>query len=376
MFIYFLCSMTQSIRSMFTFRIMTAQKIFTGLLVFLLFFLLISCDTTEPEAEPNIGIFPAENISAALNYAVKPNANGNHALLIWQNGELLVEKYSADFNGSIAHPIYSGTKSLAGIMAALAVRDGLFSFDSTLGELIESWDPESERGKVTIRELLNLTSGIKTAPIGSFLDQNRVLWLNAEMAYEKGTTFVYGPTPFYILTMIFIDTFSISPITYLNEELFTPLGLTPPIWGFNLENGNFPNLSFGVDYPALQWLQLGILLANKGTLNGIEILPENIFNELITPTDAASAYGITYWLNKELDPNSTFVNGIPGETGQNLQIRLISDRLPDDAFMKSGAFGQKLYVVPSLDLVIVRFGPSLVSGFSDYEFFEKLMKNI
>lgn len=358
---------------------MFGQKFCTRFLTLLLLVLLFSCDTVETEEDPKIGIFPPENITEALDYALRlsiPNSPGRHALLIWQNGELLVEEYRGNFNGSTPHPIYSGTKSLAGIMAALAVRDGLFSFETTLGELIESWDPESERGKITIRELLNLTSGIETAPISSLLDQSRDLWLNAEMAFEKGTTFVYGPTPFYILTMIFVDTFSINPINYLNEELFNPLGLTPPTWGFNLEDENLPNLAFGVSYPALQWLQLGLLLANKGTLDGVEILPESILNELITPTDAAPAYGITFWLNKEVDPNSTFAAGIPGETARNLQTRLISDRLPADAFMKSGAFGQKLYVIPSLDLVIVRYGPSLVSDFSDYEFFERLMKNI
>lgn len=373
--------MFQLNRSKFSFRNMTAQKICIQLLGFFLLFILISCDTTEPEADPDIGIFPAENITAALDYAIRTNTSGNHALLIWQNGELLVEEYrgevnGAAFNGNTPHPIYSGTKSLAGIMAGLAVRDGLFSFDSTLGELIESWDPDSERGKITIRELLNLTSGIETAPVASFLNQNREVWLNADMAFERGSTFVYGPTPFYILTMIFVDTFSISPVTYLNDQLFEPLGLTYPIWELNLFEENLPNLSFGANYPALQWLQLGVMLANKGTLNGVEILPEDIFNDLVTPTAAAPAYGVGFWLNRSIDPNSTFVGGIPGETGQNVQTRLISDRLPADAFMKSGAFGQKLYIIPSLDLVIVRYGPNIGSRYSDFEFFERLMKNI
>ena len=361
---------------MFTYRFMIPQKISTTLLLSLLFILLISCDTTETEADPDIGIFPAENITAAVDYAIRTNESYDYAILIWQNGELLVEEYNGELSGSTPHPIYSGTKSLAGIMAGLAVRDGLFSFDSTLGELIESWDPDSERGKITIRELLNLTSGVETAPVASFLNQNREVWLNADMAFERGSTFVYGPTPFYILTMIFVDTFSISPVTYLNNELFEPLGLTYPIWELNLFEENLPNLSFGANYPALQWLQLGAMLANKGTLNGVEILPEEIFNNLITPTTAAPAYGVGFWLNREVDPNSTFVGRIPGETGQNVQTRLISDRLPADAFMKSGAFGQKLYMIPSLDLVIVRYGPNFGSGYNDSEFFERLMKNI
>ena len=132
---------------------MISQRISTFAFAALLFLFLYSCDSTEPDLDPDIGIFPSENIAGALDYALNrsnTNDSGDYALLIWQNGELLVEEYRGNLNGSVPHPIYSGTKSLAGIMAALAVRDGLFSFDTTLGELIESWDPESERGKITI----------------------------------------------------------------------------------------------------------------------------------------------------------------------------------------------------------------------------------
>lgn len=358
---------------------MMLQRLSTFSLTSSLLILFISCDSTEPDLDPDIGIFPAENVAHAIDYALNrsnQNDSGDYALLIWQNGELLVEEYRGNLSGSIPHPIYSGTKSLAGILAALAVRDGLFSFDTTLGELIESWDPESERGKVTVRQLLNLTSGIETAPIGAFLDQSREKWLNAEMAFERGSRFVYGPTPFYILTMILTDTFSINIVEYLNEQLFAPLQLSTPEWDFNLFNENLPNLSFGVRYPAPQWLKLGLMLANNGSLNGVEILPSSILNELFTSALAAPAYGIGFWLNREVDPNSTFASGIPGETGRGIQSRLISDRLPVDAFMKSGAFGQKLYVIPSLELIIVRYGPFSVSDYRDSEFFERLMQNL
>lgn len=358
---------------------MTSQSFCTRALSFIFLLFLLSCDSTEPGLDPDIGIFPAENITGAIDYALNlsnSNDSGDYALLIWQNGELLVEEYRGTLSGSVPHPIYSGTKSLAGIMTALAVRDGLFSYDTTLGDLIESWDSDTERGKITIRQLLNLTSGIETAPIGAFLDQTRDTWLNAEMAFERGTRFVYGPTPFYIITMILADTFSINPIEYLYNELFTPLQLAAPGWDFNLFEENLPNLSFGARYPALEWLRLGRLLANFGTLDGVEILPESIFKALITPAETAPAYGITFWLNKEVDPDDSFAAGIPGETGRGLQKRLISDHLPADAFMKSGAFGQKLYIIPSLDLIIVRYGPPLVTGYSDREFFDRLMKNL
>ena len=338
--------------------------------LFLFVLILASCDSSSSDTSEQYGIFPAENLDRARNYAL---ADQNSALLIWHDGGLILEEYRFS-NPKTAHPIFSGTKSFAGILAAIAVRDGLFTFDTKLGDLIESWDPETERGSVTVRELLNLTSGIETAPVGAFQGQTPEVWLNAPMAFERGTTFVYGPTPFYLLANIFIDTFSINPANYLNEHLFDPLGLSRPVWQINLA-GSIPNLSFGAFYPAFDWLQIGLMLLNNGTLNGTTIIPPDIFSELLQPGYAAPAYGITFWLNKPVVPGTDFYNRLPGGTGISGDGFLISSAAPADTYMKSGAFGQKLYVIPSLDVVIVRFGP-VGEFFSDHQFFTRLMQGV
>lgn len=338
------------------------------------------CDTSSDSSDEFLGIFPEKNITEAYSYSAESNGN---ALLIWQDGELLFEEYEGqNFNGNSNHLLFSGSKSFTGILAALGVRDGYFTFDTTLSEFIEEWTPESERGSITIRQLLNLTSGIETFPIGQAPEYTE--WINADMEFERGSTFTYGPGPFIIFAHFFEQASGKDPLDYLDEELFTPLGTDRGFW---FEVDGRANFAYGASYTALNWLQIGILLANKGTIDGTEIIPESIFSELVTPSDAAPAYGITFWLNEMVDPESIFAERVPGSHGLFPSSRLISDAAPDDLFMKSGALGQKLYIIPSLNTVILRFGKlpdnSLTNppqnqpnSFSDHHFFSLLFNGV
>ncbi len=332
---------------------------------------LAGCSDSASDDQQLIGIFPAKNLEQARSYAV--TESGNSALLIWHDGELIMEEYNS-MDGQTYHPIFSGTKSLAGLMTALAIRDGHFTFDTPLSDLIEGWEPDTERGKITVAELLNLTSGLETAPVGAFQGQTPEVWLNTPMAFERGTTFVYGPTPFYLLAHIFMETLNINPVQYLNRELFDPLGLGHPQWQLYLP-GQIPNLSFGAEYTPADWLQLGLFLLNEGSLDGNTLIPQELFSRLLQPTNAAPNYGITFWLNRTISGHKKIVNRNPDYTNSTSGNQHISDTLPEDVYMKSGLFGQRLYVSPSLNLVIVRLGPPNQT-YNDHQFFSRLMKGV
>lgn len=340
----------------------------------LLLLLFTGCDNSSTGPGEDNAVIPSENFESARQYAIEDNPG--QALIVWHDGEILYEHYRGQFNGQELHPIWSGSKSFAGILAALAVKNELFTFDTTLGELIPDWDPESERGKITIRLLLNLTSGIETDNVGSIGDPTPTSerWLAADMEFERGSTFTYGPTPFYILSWIFVEVFGENPIDYLDKHLFSPLGVVTGEWS-NVDF-KYPNLAFGGNYPALDWLQIGIMLMNGGTLNGTEIIPHELMNELLTGSEANPGYGVTFWLNKSGSRPKMADAEIPGLAKSQNTERLISDIMPDDLFMMAGAFGQKLYICPSLNLVIVRFGVVLAGDISDEEFFSRLMDGV
>lgn len=345
----------------------------TSVVLFLLFF-LSGCDNSSTGPEEGEGLIPHKNLEAVQEYALGTNDSPTgRALIIWHNGEILLEEYGKQFERQQLHTIFSGSKSFAGLLATIAVKNELFTFDTTLGELIPEWDPESERGKVTIRQLLSLTSGIETASAGTV--QTAEEWLAVEMEHEHGSTFAYGPTPFYILSWIFVEVFEINPIDYLEEHLFIPLGVSRGEWS-NMDFF-YPNMAYGGNYPALDWLQIGILLMNGGTLNGnSEIISGELLDELLTPTEANPGYGITFWLNTPVGSQKRSTMDLPDHAKSLATDKMISDIMPDDLFMMSGLFGQKLYICPSLNLVIVRYGTFLVGGISDEEFFTRLMEGV
>lgn len=353
------------------FLLMTFRFLHITSAILVSLFVFAGCDESSTGSEDE-HVIPSENLEAARQYALEDSPG--QALVIWHDGEILMEEYRGEnFDGQELHRIWSGSKSFAGILAAIAVKNGLFTFDTTLGELIPDWDPESERGKITVRQLLNLTSGIETTNIGDF-SQTADEWLAADMAFERSSTFTYGPTPFYILSWIFLEVFNENPIDYLDEHLFSKLGVIRGEWA--TVDLVYPNLSFGANYPALDWLQIGIMLMNGGTLNGTEIIPDDLMEQLLTGSEVNPGYGITFWLNRAGSRPKMSSTEIPGLSKSQRSERLISDIMPDDLFMKSGAFGQKLYICPSLNLVIVRFGVVVAGDISDEEFFSRLMEGV
>lgn len=332
-------------------------------------FIFSGCDTPSSGSKSENDTIPSKNLKSVRQYALEENAG--RALVVWHEGEILMEEYRGEnFDGQQLHRIWSGSKSFAGILAAIAVKERLFTFETTLGELIPDWDPESERGKITIRQLLNLTSGIETASVGDF-NQTADEWLAADMAYERGSVFTYGPTPFYILSWIFVEVLNTNPIEYLNDHLFSPLGVVQGQW--STVDIFYPNLSFGASYPALDWLQIGIMLMNGGSLDGTEIIPDSLMNELLTGSEVEPGYGITFWLNKAGSRPDLNAMEIPELSKSQNTERLISDIMPEDLFMKAGFLGQKLYICPSLNLVIVRFG---FGDINDEDFFSRLMEGV
>jgi CubicO group peptidase (beta-lactamase class C family) len=116
--------------------------------------------------------------------------------------------------------------------------------------------------------------------------------------------------------------------------------------------------------------RFGLLSLNKGAWDETEIVSESYFNEMTTTSQNLNkSYGYLWWLNgKEsfLTPDSPDL--FQGELVPNA---------PDDAFAALGANDQKIYVVPSLNMVVIRSGESagnsqLTSSSFDNELWGKI----
>lgn len=232
------------------------------------------------------------------------------ALVVSRAGVIVHESYNGGFDASTPHALYSGTKSFWGIAALEARSDGLFDLD------------EHVRDGITVRMLLNLTAGYGFGGLGSAVPTfERALEIIPKNA--PGSTFTYGGIPLQVFGAFFTERLrsrNMTPHDYLRERVLERAGVTVASWR-KLKDGTNP-LPTGAFLRAHDWLAYGrYVLAHRVR-----------YAEAFIGSERNARYGLGWWLG--------------------------GPKLPPDLSYASGSGGQALYVIPSQDLVAVRFSDS------------------
>ncbi|MDX2273446.1 MAG: serine hydrolase [Cyanobacteriota bacterium] len=293
--------------------------------------------------------------STRLRQAARYSARkGGLSMVVWQGNRILFEQYERGFSADSAHPIYSGTKSFVGVLAIAASMDGLLSFEELVSDTIQEWQADPQRSEVTIRQLLQLISGVDSGELGQPPTYAEAI------AYpslaQAGTTFDYGPVPFQVFGELMRRKLLAEGKdlpTYLQQRIFDPLGITWADWEVG-EDGYW-NVSSGAVMQPQAWGTFGLLLLGQGEWQGETILDAQLLASSWQGTDPNPGYGTTFWLNA------------PGILPDDQPGNPIGAG-PSDTVMAAGAAGQRLYVIPSQDVVIVRQGLALRGEFVDADF--------
>jgi CubicO group peptidase (beta-lactamase class C family) len=128
---------------------------------------------------------------------------------------------------------------------------------------------------------------------------------------------------------------------------------------WELDRMGNPQLGGGAFMTARNWVLFGQLILQNGAWEGEQILPADALAECFIPTETNPGYGLTWWLAY---PGASYATHL-GESMTGITTA---------AHVAAGAFDQRLYVIPSLDMVVVRFGRGH-RLWSDREFFEALL---
>ncbi|HEX8289847.1 MAG TPA: serine hydrolase [Pyrinomonadaceae bacterium] len=304
------------------------------------------------------------------------------SVLIVKNGKVVFEEYQNGHSAETAHQLASGTKSFSGVMLAAAIEDKLIkSFDEKVSDTITEWKTDAKKSKITIRQLLSLTSGIDTGENGRPPAYSAAV--NFPAKYEAGSTFEYGPAPFQIFGELMRRKLlkkNESVMDYLKRRILDPIGLNVSSW--TMQNGQ-PNLPSGAFLTAREWAKFGQFVESDGRWNGKQIIAKKLLDETLVGTKTNPNYGLTFWLNRSNDGKANVAEktngrrqdvqdalGIEPETTRISQEGIAAE-LPKDTFMAAGAGKQRLYVIPSMNLVIVRQGRQ--GRFEDREFLLRLL---
>lgn len=307
-------------------------------------------------AETGAQVTTPLNVAAAAAYSFEQRGD---AVLVIQRGEIVFEEYQNGFSASQPHLLASGTKSFSGALLVAAQADGLIaSVDERVSDTILEWRGDPLKKEVTLRQLLSLTSGLASKSADGVPSYAAAV----QLPIGGAARFAYGPAPFQVFGEVMRRKLQPSGETvtqYLNRRVLQPIGLRVGAWA-NAASGQ-PNLPSGAALTAREWVKFGQLLGQNGVWNNQSVLPSELLQSLFQGSKINPAYGLTFWLNAAgvgAGRNADFSSGL-------------APAAPKDLLMAAGAGNQRLYIVPSLDLVIVRFGRN--APYSDAEFMARLL---
>src|SRR6266581_4587916 len=304
---------------------------------------------------------------AAVNTAAEYSARHRGvSFLAIQDRRTLVEQ-----NAKTPHKIYSGTKAFWGLAALAAAEDGLLNFDERVAETITSWRNDPRKAQMTIRQLLDFDSGLEPQ---FFLHETQsgdrdAAAMRARAVAEPGRAFIYGPAAFQVFHQVLKEKLrGDSPIHYLERRVLHRLGLGSQ--RYLTDRAGNPLLATGWILSARQWAKVGQLVL----ANGAPVVSRNSLAQCWRGTAANRAFSLGWWNNRAAPNGREFDFEqmlIPKWQNQDWRDACLCRDAPSDLVACIGSQGQRLYVIPSLQLIVVRQGNG--GSFSDAHFLRLLL---
>jgi CubicO group peptidase (beta-lactamase class C family) len=303
------------------------------------------------------GNISAEALANAIAYGEKTNS---HALIVYHDGAIRLEHYYPGHDATELTPTQSMHKSVLAILVGIAIKNGFIkSVDDPAHLYLPEW-ANDERQAITIRHMLQQSSGINFAtfginPLGGFFqlmlgaDVTPVA-LNLEQEVPAGTRFDYNSAIPQNMGLIIQRATGKRYAKYLSEALWQHLGV-PDAWVvLDSEEKSMPRTSCCLDATARSWLRVGMLHLDKGRVGNIQVVPEEWMRDIATPSALNPNYGYFTWLGTEHSQYRYY--------NRKTSTRVLHSKpyAAPDVIYFDGFGGQRVYIIPSRKLVIVRTG--------------------
>lgn len=283
----------------------------------------------------------------------------SYALLAWKDGELQLEKYWDDFDQSSRYVTASMAKTVVALAVGTAVAEGhIRSVDDPISDYILTMK-NTRRGSMPIRAFLEMASGMQTPAgnrttdgpywqysLGDDIGEATARWPDncvplKEFCYANGSTAMLGWAIEGATGMRYAE--------WLSRTIWQPIGAANASLWLDRENGS-PRYSCCLMANAQDWLRVGILVLNKGKAGTDQLVPENWIDQMVAPSPANPNYGWQVWRGSPHAPQRSYGRGI------NAKVPAAEPFARDDVYYLDGSAGQRSYIVPSENLVIVRIG--------------------
>ena len=183
---------------------------------------------------------------------------------------------------------------------------------------------------------------------------------------------MYGPSQLQLFLEVFkrkLAPHRTTPEQFLSQHLLAPLGIRSV--DFREDRAGNPLLASGFKLTARQWAQFGRLILAGGRYHGRQIVQPASLRECFRGTRANPLFGMGFWLNRsameagarEIDVEKMLER--PWQQ-QNWQHACLSRTAPADMVASIGSGYQRMFLIPSERLIVVRQGRD--AEFSDAHF--------
>jgi CubicO group peptidase (beta-lactamase class C family) len=293
-------------------------------------------------------------LKAALDHAfaepAEPPFRRTKAVVVVQDGKVIAERYAVGIGVDTQLRGFSMTKSVVNALIGILTQQGLVtpSFPAPIAE----WRGDSRR-EIEVEHLMRMTTGLALDETNSGFDQSsQMLYLHNDMAgfavtapliAPPGTRWAYSSASTQILARIIRDAAG-GPEQSLKlawRELFNPLGMRNVTLEFD-GTGTLEGAS-AMLASARDWARFGLLYLQDGVVGGRRLLHED-WVDLSAAATLDTEYGAGFWTNRSEHENAK---------GR------VATGIPRDAFFASGDLGQRIVILPTQRMVIVRLGDSV-----------------
>ncbi|PTX58997.1 CubicO group peptidase (beta-lactamase class C family) [Kordia periserrulae] len=298
-----------------------------------LYFPPLTSNTWETESASELN-WNTNQLAPLLNYLEEKNTK---SFIILHKGKIVVETYMDGHTETSPWYWASAGKTLTTAVAGIAQEENLLNLNDKVSDYIGTgWTSASldKENLITCKNLLSMTSGLDDG-LGDGIAPNDLQYLA-----DAGTRWAYHGV-FVKMQDVVAAASNQSWDDYFTAKLKNRIGMT----GTWIPNGN-ANVYWST---TRSMARFGLLMAANGKWENTQIIPESFVNEATSTTQNINlAYGYLWWLN--------------GKTSYRLpqtQLQFSGELIPNapqDMYCALGKNDQKIYIVPSKDLVIVRMG--------------------
>ncbi len=314
----------------------------------------------SPNAEPLPRAQHTWKNQDALNQAIQyAQSMDSSAFMIFQKDKIIHETYWNDRGPDTLSQGQSMMKPLTALVTGLSINNGsIKDINTPIGEYLSQW-ADDKRGQITIKSLLTMTSGLTQEPmsrdansqatrllIGTDIEK---VALEPAIEYPHGTRYSYSNIDSQLLLSTVNHALNGNFAKFTSKEVWSKFALHDARLWLDKENG-IPHGFCCLIASAEDWMRLGIVFLQDGRFGDTQIIPTEWIKSMTTPSDTNPNFGYQIWMGSPEGGTREY------RAGEGFSAKHSAPYLVKDIVFFDGFGGQRIYIIPSKGLVIVRIG--------------------